>query len=80
MPTLLVEDGYEVRFTSNDGSEPPHVHVTGNGGTAKVWLVPTIRLAGAARGYNQHRVGQIIRKTEAHRDEWLTEWRRHFGR
>jgi hypothetical protein len=44
MPTLHVESGYALRFFSADRKEPPHVHVYGNGGSAKLWLA-TIEVA-----------------------------------
>lgn len=78
MPILLAEDGFEFRFFSNDRQEPPHVHVRGNGGHAKVWLAPNVKL-GPAHGYTGRKCQEILRKTEAHRDEWLTRWYRHFG-
>lgn len=78
VPTLLIEDGYSFRFRSNDGPEPPHVHVSGNGGSIKIWLVPQVEV-GPGRGYNEQQRGEIVRKTEAHRDGWLEAWHRHFG-
>jgi len=39
MPTVLIE-GYEFRFYSSDGNEPPHVHVLRDDNEAKIWLVP----------------------------------------
>jgi len=78
VPTLLLEGGYAFRFRSNDGPEPPHVHVEGNGGSAKMWLIPTVQM-GAVRGYNRQQRAEIVRKTEVHRDEWIAAWHRHFG-
>jgi hypothetical protein len=40
MPTLLAADGYRFFFFSNEGQEPPHVHVRRGDGLAKVWLEP----------------------------------------
>lgn len=37
MPTLWEEAGFSFRFRVGDCGERPHVHVTGNGGTAKLW-------------------------------------------
>jgi hypothetical protein len=74
---LLLEAGYAFRFRSNDGGEPPHVHISGNGGSAKIWLAPAVKMA-AARGYSWQRRGEIIRISEAHRDEWIATWQRHF--
>lgn len=78
VPTLLLERGYAFRFRSNDGDEPPHVHVNGNGGSAKIWLAPAVRI-GPSRGYSERESREIIRMTEAHRDEWIAAWHRHFG-
>lgn len=38
MPTIANKNGFRFFFYSNEGSEPPHVHVQGHGGEAKVWL------------------------------------------
>jgi len=38
MPTLLVWNGYRFFFYSNEGSEPPHIHVAKAGAQAKIWL------------------------------------------
>jgi len=38
MPTVLRVDGYRFFFYSDEGHEPPHVHVTGGGKSAKFWL------------------------------------------
>ena len=38
MPTVLRKFGYRFHFYSNEGQEPPHVHVTGKGGELKIWL------------------------------------------
>ena len=38
MPTILRKHGYRFHFYSNEGTEPPHIHATGNGGEMKVWL------------------------------------------
>jgi len=40
MPTVLRQDGFRFFFYSNEGNEPPHIHVIGKGGEAKVWLEP----------------------------------------
>lgn len=40
MPTVLRRAGFRVFFFSNEGEEPPHVHVERAGGVVKVWLSP----------------------------------------
>src|SRR2546425_13350762 len=47
MPTLLRVEGFRFFFFSNEGQEPPHVHVSKGDGVAKLWLVP-IELAYAS--------------------------------
>ncbi len=79
MPVLLRARGYEFFLRSSDGGEPPHVHVHGNGGRAKLWLVPAARVA-RRRGYSRRQCEEIARITDAHRDEWLAAWTRFFER
>ena len=38
LPTVLKEFGYRFFFYSNEGLEPPHIHITGKGGEMKVWI------------------------------------------
>lgn len=40
MPTLLRKNGFRFFFYSNERNEPPHIHVIGRSGEAKVWLDP----------------------------------------
>lgn len=44
MPTLVVVEGFRFWFYSNEGQDPPHVHVSKGGGAAKLWLQP-LRIA-----------------------------------
>lgn len=67
------------RFYAADGVEPPHVHVLGNDGFAKLWLAPDVRLHDS-RGYSRRQIERIIEVTTAHRDEWLARWHEFFGR
>ena len=47
MPVVFPYKGFRFFFHSNDGSarEPVHVQVRGEGGEAKFWLKPAVRLA-----------------------------------
>ena len=78
MPTLHRQAGFEFFFGARDRAEPPHVHVIGNDGYAKVWLVPEIKIADS-RGYTSRRRKRIIRITEEHQLDWLAAWERFFG-
>ncbi|HBA89196.1 MAG TPA: DUF4160 domain-containing protein [Geobacter sp.] len=45
MPTVLRSGTYRFHFYSDEGKEPPHVHVETPEGECKFWLEP-VRLAG----------------------------------
>lgn len=47
MPVIFRHKGFRFFFYSNEGNprERLHVHVRGQGGEAKFWVVPTIALA-----------------------------------
>lgn len=57
-PTVLRSGPYRFFFFSNEGSEPPHIHISGSGGEAKFWLEP-LRLA-----YNYGYAGHELRRIE----------------
>jgi len=38
MPTILKWRGYRFFFYSDEGTEPPHIHIAKNGCAAKFWL------------------------------------------
>ncbi|MBI4712035.1 MAG: DUF4160 domain-containing protein [Planctomycetes bacterium] len=40
MPTVLRIRGYRFFFFSNEGNEPPHIHVESGENYAKFWLEP----------------------------------------
>ena len=77
-PTVFREQGYRFFFFSREESRM-HVHVLSADGEAKFWLDPTIELA---RNYRltARQLRQIESILEAHRDELIGAWRKHFGR
>lgn len=40
MPTILRKLGFRFFFYSNEGNEPPHIHVEKGNGRGKYWLEP----------------------------------------
>lgn len=42
MPTVLKIGGYRFFFYSNEGNEPPHIHVEKSDSLAKFWLDPVL--------------------------------------
>ncbi len=77
MPTVLREGRYRFHFFSNEGQEPPHIHVKAGGDQAKFWLSP-IELAAnyGFRGYELNQIERIIRK---HQDKLVGAWNEHFS-
>ena len=53
------------------------MHVTGNGGTAKIWLQPVA--LEKSRGYADRQIGRILRIAGEHEEEWLVEWEKRCG-
>jgi hypothetical protein len=45
MPTVLRIGSFRFHFYSDEGNEPPHIHVASPNGECKFWLEP-IQLAG----------------------------------
>ena len=77
MPTVLRWNGYRFYFFSNEGAEPPHVHVDKVGNTAKYWLQP-VALARSI-GYSAKELKQIEGKVAEQAETFLEAWHEHFG-
>ncbi len=76
MPTLLRWHGYRFFFFSNEGSEPPHVHVDKAGNTAKFWLNP-VSLA-SHQGFSPYALNEISDKVREHQDQFCQTWKDFF--
>lgn len=59
MPTVLKIDGFRFHFYSDEGTEPPHIHVRSSDGECKFWLDP-VALA-RNRGIPAHDLREIER-------------------
>jgi hypothetical protein len=77
MPTALRVSGYRFFFFSNEGHEPPHIHVESGGSYAKFWLRPVV--VARSRGYNARELGLLRRLVEEHCDALERAWHEHFG-
>jgi hypothetical protein len=77
MPTVLRVGRYRFFFFSNEGEEPPHIHVRASGDEAKFWLDP-VQLA-ANYGFNGSELTEVQDIIEEHEDELLEAWNDHFG-
>ena len=78
MPTVLRLLNWRFHFYSDEGSEPPHIHVDTGDGECKFWLAP-IRLA---RSYRVDRVelNRIEAAVFEHEAFFLEKWQESFER
>lgn len=76
-PTVFREAGYRFFFFSREESRR-HVHVISGDGEAKYWLEPEIELARNYR-FTRAQLKTIDRLIEAHYDELIRAWDKHFS-
>jgi hypothetical protein len=78
MPTLLRIEGFRFFFYSNEGQEPPHVHVEKGEGEAKLWLQP-VQLV-----YSHRLTPTELRRarelTFRYQAAFVERWNEHFRR
>lgn len=77
MPTVLRVGRFRFFFFSNEGEEPPHIHVQAGEKEAKVWLLP-LELA-VNYGFNGRELKTIERLVEEHSDEIMEAWNEFFA-
>ena len=77
MPTLLLVDGYRFFFFSNEGTEPPHVHVERGDGYAKFWLESVELVDAVGMGTRELRRARLL--VIQHRIDFREKWREYFG-
>ena len=77
MPTVLRWNGYRFYFFSNEGFEPPHIHVDKAGNTVKFWL----ENAAVARniGFSARELAIIEEKVRVERSRFREAWNEYFG-
>lgn len=77
MPTIEDIGPYKLFFYSDEGTEPPHVHVRRDRATAKLWLQP-VRIA-RSRGFRNHELRTLQKLVESNREKILEAWNEHFS-
>jgi hypothetical protein len=77
MPTVLVWNGYRFYFFSNEGTEPPHIHVDKSGNSVKFRLDPV----SIARnyGFSEREARAIKDKVQEKRDSFIEAWNDYFS-
>jgi len=77
MPAIKISGTpYRFTFFSNEGDEPPHVHVHRENKAAKFWLRP-LRLA-ANDGFARHELNRIEKLVIKYQSEIQKKWNEHF--
>ncbi|MEO7000443.1 MAG: DUF4160 domain-containing protein [Ktedonobacterales bacterium] len=76
MPTILRSGPYRFFFYSNEGNEPPHVHVESGDMLGKVWLTP-IEVADQD-GYSDKEMRKIVEIVAANRAKMEKTWHDYF--
>lgn len=76
MPTVRRIGSARFFFYSNEGAEPPHIHVDQADAVAKFWLEP-VSLASSSRfrGYELRRLERLVAE---HQGEFLEAWHDFF--
>lgn len=77
MPTVLRVGRYRFFFFSNEGAEPPHIHVQAAEDQAKFWLDPVDLVVNY--GFNGRELSEVAKLVEQHRNELLEAWNEYFG-
>jgi hypothetical protein len=72
MPTVLKIGSFRFHFYSDEGNEPPHIHVRCSNGECKFWLVP-IALA-RNRGVSPHDLREIERLVFENRQTLINKY------
>ena len=75
-PTVLRSGPYRLFFFSNEGTEPPHIHIERDGSLAKFWLTPVGLAASSGFGAGELRKIQRVVEVEASRLE--AAWHEYF--
>lgn len=76
MPTLRRSGPYRFFFFSNEGLEPPHIHVQRDRALAKFWLAP-VALASSS-GFSARELKRIEQLVSESREEFEEAWREFF--
>lgn len=77
MPTVLRLLGFRFFFYSNEGNEPPHIHVRNGGNEAKFWLIE-VALA-SNHGFSSKELRQIRNIILENRDYFIESWEEYFA-
>jgi hypothetical protein len=78
MPTIVRKEGFRFFFYSNEGFEPCHIHVIGQGGEAKIWI-PSCQLVWS-HNLNASQLKQILSIIRENKEMLEEKWHEYFNR
>ena len=78
MPTVVRIGRHRFFFFSNEGTEPPHVHVESGDAYAKFWLEPVS--LDKSIGYNASELTRVRRLVLEHQERFQERWHEYFSR
>lgn len=76
MPTVYRYKGFRLHFYSNEGHEPPHIHIRRGEDTCKFWLRP-VSLA-YNDGMNPRELKELAKLVGERRAELERKWIEYF--
>lgn len=77
MPTVLRVGRFRFFFYSNEGQEPPHIHIKAGSDEVKFWLEPVTMASN--HGFNGRELNAIEQLVVQHQLELLEAWNEHLG-
>lgn len=77
MPAIARIGPYQFFFYSEEGSEPPHVHVRRDRASPKFWLEP-VRYQ-RSKNFSDHELNRIQNLVEENARSFLNSWHEHFN-
>jgi uncharacterized protein DUF4160 len=79
MPTVLIVEGFRFFFFSNEGFEPPHIHVEKGDGHAKWWLQESPELV-YSEGFTPSQLRRLRELVTEHGNLFARAWDEYFHR
>lgn len=76
MPTILRIEGCRFFFFSNEGKEPPHIHVESAEKYAEFWICPVV--FARSIGFNAPEINSLRHMIEEHEDLFKEKWDEYF--
>ena len=77
MPTVLRVGSYRFFFYSNEGDEPPHIHIQKDNMLAKFWLTP-VALASSTR-FSAVELRYLQKLVNDYKPLFEEAWHEHFS-